>query len=164
MSSSNSCFLTCIQISQECSKDIYALLVIHWIIPKTLRHIKACTEKVKVLVTPLCLTLCGPTDCSPARLLCQRNSPGKNTGVRRHSLLQRIFLKLGLLHCRQILYHVSHQGTSNLTVQTYLNILSTPIKQTSSCSNPCFPLMLPSHVNIWILTSSNAQIHHIQPQ
>ena len=49
-----------------------------------------------------------------ARLLCAWNSPGKNTGVGCHSLLQRIFptqgLNLGLLHCRQILYHLSHQG------------------------------------------------------
>ena len=41
-----------------------------------------------------------------ARLLCAWNSPGKNTGVGCHSLLQRIFptqgLNLGLLHCRQI--------------------------------------------------------------
>ena len=41
------------------------------------------------------------------------NSPGKNTGVGSHSLLQGIFptqgWNLGLLHCRQILYHLSHQ-------------------------------------------------------
>ena len=41
------------------------------------------------------------------------NSPGKNTGVGSHFHLQRIFptqgSNLGLLHCRQILYHVSHQ-------------------------------------------------------
>ena len=41
--------------------------------------------------------------------------PGKNTGVSNHSLLQEIFptqgLNLGLLHYRQILYHLSHQGT-----------------------------------------------------
>ena len=40
-------------------------------------------------------------------------SPGKNTGVHSHSLLQGIFptqgLNPGLLHCRQILYHLSHQ-------------------------------------------------------
>ena len=51
----------------------------------------------------------------PARLLCSWNSPGKNTGVDWHSLLQRIFLTQesnpGLLHCRQILYHLSHQGS-----------------------------------------------------
>ena len=48
----------------------------------------------------------------PARLFCAWNSPGKKTGVIWHSLLQ-IFptqgLNLGLLHCRQILYHLSHQ-------------------------------------------------------
>ena len=43
------------------------------------------------------------------------NSPGRNTGVSSHALLQRIFpnqgLKPGLLHCRQILYCLSHQGS-----------------------------------------------------
>ena len=51
----------------------------------------------------------------PARLLCPWNSPGNNTGVGCHSLLQGIFLtqgsNLGLLHCRPILYHLSHQGS-----------------------------------------------------
>ena len=41
-----------------------------------------------------------------------RNSPEKNTEVGSHSLLQGSFLthgsNLGLLHCRQILYHLSH--------------------------------------------------------
>ena len=40
---------------------------------------------------------------------------GKNTGVGCYSLLQGIFLTQGsslcLLHCRQILYHLSHQGS-----------------------------------------------------
>ena len=44
----------------------------------------------------------------PTRLLCSWDSPGKNTGVGCHALLQGIFpthgLNLGLLHCR-ILYH-----------------------------------------------------------
>ena len=39
--------------------------------------------------------------------------PGKNTGVGCHFLLRGIFLSqglnLGLLHCRQMLYHLSHQ-------------------------------------------------------
>ena len=47
-----------------------------------------------------------------ARLICLWNSPGKKTGVDSHSLLQGIFptqgLNLDLLHCRQILYHLSH--------------------------------------------------------
>ena len=41
--------------------------------------------------------------------------PGKGTGVGCHCLLQRIFLtrglNLGLLHCRQTFYHLSHQGS-----------------------------------------------------
>ena len=41
--------------------------------------------------------------------------PGKNTGVGCHFLLQEIFLTQGLnpglLHCRQTLYHLSHQGS-----------------------------------------------------
>ena len=83
---------------------------------------------MQVLVAQSCLTLCGPKDCVfvtqglyPARLLCSWDSPGKNTGVRCHSLLQGISLqglKLGLLHCRQILYHLSHQGRLDLIYQS----------------------------------------------
>ena len=54
-----------------------------------------------------------PHGLLPARHLCPWNSPGKNTGVGSHSLLQGIFLTQGsnpcLLHCREILYHFSHQ-------------------------------------------------------
>ena len=46
-------------------------------------------------------------------LTCPWNSLSKNAGVGSHSLLHRIFLaqesNLGLLHCRQILYCLSHQ-------------------------------------------------------
>ena len=52
--------------------------------------------------------------CKPTRLFCPWDSPGKNTGVGCLSILQGIFLtqgsKPGLLHCRQILYHLRHQG------------------------------------------------------
>ena len=62
-----------------------------------------------------CLALFTPMDpLQQARLLCPWNSPGKNTGVDCHTLLQGIFLtqglNSGLLHCRQIFYHLSHQG------------------------------------------------------
>ena len=66
-----------------------------------------------VLVTQSYLTLCDPMDLQPAKLLCPWDSPGKNTGVGYHSLLQGIFLtqewNLGLLLCRQILYSLSHR-------------------------------------------------------
>ena len=56
-----------------------------------------------------------PHGLQPTRLLCPRNSPGKGTGVGCYYLLQGIFptqgLNLSLLHCKQILYHLSHQGS-----------------------------------------------------
>ena len=66
----------------------------------------------EVSVIQSCPTLCNPMEL--ASLLCPWNSPGKNTGLGCHSFLQGIFLtqgsNRGLLHCRQILYHLSHQG------------------------------------------------------
>ena len=57
-----------------------------------------------------------PHGLKPTRLLCPWNSPGKNTGVGSHFLLQGIFPTQGLkphlfclLHCRQILDRLSHQ-------------------------------------------------------
>ena len=51
----------------------------------------------------------------PSRLLGPRDSPSKNTGVGCHFLLQGIFQTQGsnpgLPHCRQMLYHLSHQGS-----------------------------------------------------
>ena len=56
-----------------------------------------------------------PHGLSPTRLLCPWDSPGKNTGMGCHSLLQGIFptqgLNPGLLHYRQILCHLNHQGS-----------------------------------------------------
>ena len=56
-----------------------------------------------------------PHGLQPTRLLCPWNSPGQNTGVGCHSLLHGIFptqgSNPGLLHCRQIVYCVSHQGS-----------------------------------------------------
>ena len=52
----------------------------------------------------------------PTRLLCPWDSPDKNTRVGSHSLLQGIFPTQGLnllLHCRQILYRLSHHGSPN---------------------------------------------------
>ena len=56
-----------------------------------------------------------PHGLQPTRLLCPRDSPGKNTGVGCHVFLQGIFptqgLNPGLLHCRWILYRLSYQGS-----------------------------------------------------
>ena len=49
------------------------------------------------------------------KILCPWDFPGKKTGVGCHFLLQEIFptqgLNPGLLHCRQMLYPLSHQGS-----------------------------------------------------
>ena len=63
-------------------------------------------------------TLCNPTDCSPPGSSVHGDSPNKNTGVGCHALLQGIFptqgSNLDLPHCRQILYHLSHQGSPSV--------------------------------------------------
>ena len=67
------------------------------------------------LVAQSCLTLCDPMSCSLPGSSVHRDPPGKNTGAGCHALLQGIFpnqgLNPGLLHCRQILYLLSHQGS-----------------------------------------------------
>ena len=67
------------------------------------------------LVVQLCPTLCDSMDCSLPGSSVHADSPGKNTGVGCHALLQGIFptqgSNQGLLHCRRILYHLSHQGS-----------------------------------------------------
>ena len=71
--------------------------------------------KLKASVTQSCQTLCDPTDCSLPGSSVHEDSPGKNTGVGNHFLLQGIFptqvLNPGLWHCKWIFYHLSHQGS-----------------------------------------------------
>ena len=57
-----------------------------------------------------------PHGPQPTRLLRPWDFSGKNTGVGCHCPLQEIFLTQGLnlrglLHCRQTLYRLSHQGS-----------------------------------------------------
>ena len=60
------------------------------------------------------------------------DSPGKNTRMGCHALLQGIFptqgLNLGLTYCRQILYHLSHQGNPRI-----LEWVAYPFSRGSSC-------------------------------
>ena len=70
------------------------------------------------LVAQSCPTLCKPLYCSLPGNSVHRNSPDKNTGMGRHVFLQQIFptqeSKPGLLHCRRIIYSLSHQGNSRI--------------------------------------------------
>ena len=96
-------------------------------------------ERVKVKAAQLCSTLCDPMDCSLLRLLCPWNSPGKNTGVGGHSLLQGIFptqgLNPGLPHCKWILYQLSHQGSPNMA-WTYIARHNSPRLNSSGIWKP----------------------------
>ena len=62
------------------------------------------------------------------RLLCPWDFLGKSTGVGCHFLLQRIFptqgSNPGLLHCRQTLYHLSHQGIVYLGLSLIWTVIS----------------------------------------
>ena len=67
------------------------------------------------LIAQFCLTLCNPVDCSPPGSLVHGDCSGKNTEVGSLSLLQGSpgprNQTGGFLHCRQIHYQLSYQGT-----------------------------------------------------
>ena len=73
---------------------------------------------LKVLVTQSCLTLCDPMNCSLPGSSDHGIFQAKITRVGSHFLLQGIFPTQGsnlcLLHCGQILYLLSHQGSFSL--------------------------------------------------
>ena len=64
-----------------------------------------------------------PHGLEPTRFLCPWDFLGSSIGVNCHVLLQGIFptqgLNLGLPHCRQTLYHLSHQGSTELPLKNY---------------------------------------------
>ena len=63
----------------------------------------------------------------PTRLLCPWDSPGKNTGVGCHALLQGTFptqgSNPGLSHCKQILYQLSYQGSPGSPFSWHLSFV-----------------------------------------
>ena len=69
-------------------------------------------------VAQTCVTLRNPMDCSSPGSSVHGDSPGRNTGVGRHPLLQGIFptqgLDPGFQHYWQILYCLSHQGNPKI--------------------------------------------------
>ena len=68
-----------------------------------------------------------PFGLQPTRLLSPWDSPGKNTGVGCHTLLQETFptqeLNWGLLSIRQILHQLSYQGSHFFTIITCKKLL-----------------------------------------
>ena len=75
-----------------------------------------------------------PWTVACTKLLHPWDFPGKSTGVDCHFLLHGIFLTQGsnpgLLHCRQTLYHLSHQGSPDKSArQILLSITKAPGKR-----------------------------------
>ena len=73
---------------------------------------------MKVKVTQSCPTLWDPMEYSLPESSVHGDSPGRSTGVGSSSLIQGIFLTQGsnpgLLHCRQILFCLSQQGSPRI--------------------------------------------------
>ena len=88
------------------------------------------TKRVLCLVPQSTSTLCNHMDCSPLGSSVHGDSPGKNTEVGYDALLQGIFpiqgSSPGLPHCREILYHLRHQGSriKHIRAQISLQMLS----------------------------------------
>ena len=93
----------------------FHIVIYYFCIKENLRSIKYglvfCVECVSHSVMSNSLQ---PHGLRHARLLCLWRSPGQNTGVDCHFLLQGILptqgSNLGLPHCRQALYCLSHLG------------------------------------------------------
>ena len=105
-----------------------------------------------------------PHGLQPVRILCPWNSPGKNTGVGCHFLFQGIFWTQGsnlcLLHCRQILYHLSHQGSlcqqrATINIHQHISVASPGVgasggSPSSFCSSSLAVGNVPAVANLWI--------------
>ena len=80
-------------------------------------------------VTQSCLTLCDAMECSLLGSSIHGIFPGKDTGMSCHFLLQGIFptqeLNPGLPQCRQMLYPLSHQGSSQSQKNAFYMIPAT---------------------------------------
>ena len=95
------------------------LILLFRVISFPLQHSPVLTLAcVKMLVTQSCPALCDPMDYIAHQALLSMRFSGKNTRVGSHSLLQGTFLTQalnpGLLLCRWLLYHLSHQGSPML--------------------------------------------------
>ena len=118
MSSSNCCFLSCIQISQEAHQVVwYSHLFKNFVQFVVIYTVKAFGIVNKAESgSESCLVV--SDSLRPHGLYNPWNSPGQNTGVGGLSLLQGIIptqgLNPSLPHCRQILYQLSHKGSRSI--------------------------------------------------
>ena len=96
------------------------------------------------------------------------DAPGNNTGVGCHSCLQGIFPALGwnpgLPHCKQILYHLSYQGSPKLLewiAYTFSRgiFLTQESNQSPALQVDSLPVVLPGESILFSITTSCFSIH-----
>ena len=87
-------------------------LVVSWLGFLVFTQVVLCRAALRC---PVVFSSFQPHGLQSTRLLCPWDSPGKNPAVGCHALLQVIFptqgLNSSLLHSRQLLYHLSQEGT-----------------------------------------------------
>ena len=119
------------------SKSLMQFSIDGWSFVPSLLFERACE------VAQSCPTPCDPNRWPPTRLLCPWDFPGNSTGVDCHFLLQGIFPTQrsipGLLHHRQMLYRLSHQGsvllfTRDQTMVEVMKIMATSFKRSHVCT------------------------------
>ena len=98
-------------------------------------HMNICSTSIIINISVSCLVVSDSLrlhGLQPTRLLCPWDSPGKNAGVGCHSLLQGIFstqrLNPGHLHCRQILYRLSHPINGKIQIKITARYYLTPVR------------------------------------
>ena len=88
-------------------------------------------------VAKSCPTLCKPVDCSLTGSSVHGDSPGKNTGVGFHFLLQGIFPNRGwnprLLHQQKDSLPLSHQGSPFVRLSDTQHIHNLPVSPRETC-------------------------------
>ena len=114
--------------------------------PVDMNFLEACLLNYVVIlmavkVAQSCLTLCNSMDYSPPSFSVHEDFSGKNTEVGSLYLFQGIFPTCGsnpgLLHCRQILYQLSHKGSPRIlewVAYPFSSISSRPRNQTGDSS------------------------------
>ena len=160
-SSSLSLFSSCLHLSQHQSlfQWVHALHQVAKVLKLQLQYWKVKSKSGNHSVMPDSMWLHG---LEPARLLCPRNCPSKNTGVGCHALLQGIFLtqvsNSGLLHCRQILYQLSYPGRFSFNISPsseYSELISFRIK--------CFDFLAVQRTLKILLQHRNLKASILQP-
>ena len=111
-------------------------------------------------------TLCDPRDSSPTRLPHPWDSPGKNTGVGCHFLLQCVKVKVKSLSRVRLLatpWTAAHQASLSITnSQSSPKLMSIELVMPSSHLILCHPLLLLPSILPRIRVFSNESVLHIR--